>query len=168
MKNTLSYRFTLIVALAVLLLAPTAAPGQGKFGVGFVVGDPTGVAWKYKLNANNALDGAIGFSPFDRYRLHVDYLWHSNPFHEQNLALHYGAGVAFGFGRTEYIVVNDGRSRYLLRDQEIGFGVRGVIGLTYRVQQSPVELFFEAAPLVIVSPAGGMGVDVGLGVRFYP
>src|SRR5258706_15829878 len=127
MKNILSYRVALTVVLAGILLMPAIAFGQGKFGVGFVVGDPTGVAWKYKMNSSNVIDGAVGFSPFDRYRVHVDYLWHSYPFNEPNLALHYGPGVAFGFGRTEYIVVSNGR--YLFRDEEVGFGFRGDIGL---------------------------------------
>ncbi len=164
MKKILASRLTVAV---LLLLTSTAAFGQGKFGVGFVLGDPTGFAWKYNVNSTHAFDGAVGFSPFDRYRVHADYLWESYPFHEQNLALHYGVGAVFGFGRTEYIVVNNG-GRYFLRDQDVGFGVRGVIGLNYKVRESPIDLFFEVAPLVILSPTGGTGADVGLGVRFYP
>lgn len=166
MKANIKYIF--LAFLAVILLCRSAGFSQEKFGIGFVLGEPTGVTWKYKINSTNAIDGALGFSPFDRYRLHVDYLWQSLPFNERNLALHYGVGMAVGFGRTRYFAVDDGRRQYFLRDQEIGFGIRGVVGIDYRIQQSPVNLFFEVAPLVIVAPGGGMGIDVGLGVRFYP
>jgi len=166
MKTLISSRRAVQLLCVLLLFASAAAMGQGKFGVGFVLGEPTGVAWKYNMNSTNAFDGAIGFSPFDRYRAHVDYLWQTYPFNEQRLALHYGVGAAMGFGRTEYIAASNGR--YFLRDDDLGFAVRGVIGLNYRVPESPVDLFFEVAPLIVLTPTGGTGADVGLGVRLYP
>lgn len=135
------------------------AEAQGKFGAGFVFGEPTGIAWKYRISQLNALDGALGFSPFDRYRMHVDYLWHSTPFQEQRLVLHYGVGAAIGFGRGKY--------SYFLRDQEIGFAARVPIGLSYLIPRSPVDLFIEVAPMMIFTPNTGVGIDGGLGARFY-
>lgn len=157
----------IILLSAVLLGLHGPAYAQGKFGAGFVFGEPTGIAWKYRINQANALDGAVGFSPFDRYRVHVDYLWQSYPFHEQRLALHYGIGAAIGFGRTQYVVVN-GRYNYFLRDQEVGFAARIPVGLSYTVPRSPIDLFLEAAPLMIFSPGTGVALDAGLGVRFFP
>lgn len=160
-------RILACVVVALIMISPGAA-AQGKFGFGFIVGEPTGIAWKYRINQTNAIDGAIGFSPYDRYRFHIDYLWHSYPFSEQNLALHYGVGAAMGFGRTEYVVV-DRRNTYFLRSRELGFGARGVLGLTYAIPRSPVDLFFEMAPIFIFTPdPPGAGIDVGLGVRVYP
>jgi len=166
MRITSRSRKRATLLLWLLLLIPAITHGQGKFGVGLLFGDPTGIAWKYTINSTNAFDGAIGFSPIDRYRAHADYLWQSHPFNEQRLALHYGIGAAFVFGRTEYAVVN-GRG-YFFREQDPGFALRGVVGLNYKVQGSPIDLFFEVAPLVPVSPPAGMGADVGLGVRVYP
>jgi hypothetical protein len=136
-------------------------------GFGFVFGEPTGLAWKYRLNRVNALDGAIGFSPFDRFRVHLDYLWHSHPFDEQRLSLHYGIGPAMGFGRTEYFAINR-RGDYVLRRDELGFGARTVVGLTYMIPRSPIDLFLEVAPVFVVSPDAGIGFDAGLGMRVYP
>lgn len=164
MKKTM-----VITSLIMLILAVSYQPlkAQGNLGIGFVVGEPTGIAWKYRMNDYNAIDGAIGFSPYDRYRFHVDYLWHSGPFEERELLLHYGIGAAVGFGRTEYIVT-EGRRRYFFRNDDVGLGMRGVVGLTYKVRRSPIDLFVEAAPLLILSPGSGFGVDAGLGIRFYP
>lgn len=140
---------------------------RGSFGVGLVFGDPTGLAWKYRMNNANVIAGIVGFSPFDRFRLGVDYLWQSRPFDEPDLSLHYGPGVAVGFGRTVY-VVNSGRNGYFLRNQEVGFGVRGVFGITYVVKKTPLDIFFEIAPIIIFAPTTGTGIDVGFGARFYP
>ena len=149
------------------LFAPAGARAQGRLGVGIVVGEPTGIAFKYRLNGVNAIDGAIGFSPFDRFRLNIGYLWHSHPFETRDLALHYGLGGAFGFGRTDYIAVRNGNA-YVLRRGDLGFGVRIAGGLTYTIPRSPLDAFFEIAPLFIFAPGSGIGLDVGIGVRIYP
>ena len=139
---------------------------QDKFGFGIIIGEPTGLAWKYNINHINAIDGAIGFSPYDRFRIHADYLWHAHPFDEDHLALHYGLGAAFGFGRTDYFVAQ--RGSYVLHNGDLGFGARVVVGLTYMIPRSPVDLFFEVAPVIVAAPGPGFGFDLGLGARVYP
>jgi hypothetical protein len=109
----------------------------------------------------------LGFSPFDRFRFHVDYLWIGRPFNNQDLSFTYGVGGAAGFGRTEFIVVK-GKNLFLTRDVSTGFGIRGAFGLNYMIPRSPVELSLEVAPIFIISPSSGMGVDGGVAVRFYP
>src|SRR5258706_6272173 len=155
----------MLLILSIAASSPVLAQG-GRFGAGFVFGEPTGIAWKYQISDRNAVDGSIGFSPYDRYRINVDYLWQSYPFNEPRLALHYGVGGALGFGRTDYLFV-DGRNTYLFRTQDLGFGVRGVVGMTYLVPRTPMDLFLEVAPLMILAPGTGMGVDAGFGARFY-
>jgi hypothetical protein len=150
-----------------LCLFNADADAQGRFGFGCIVGEPTGLSWNYRMANMSAVDGAIGFSPYDRFRMHADYLWHSYPFSEQNLALHYGVGAALGFGRSDYLVID--RRTYILRREELGFGVRTVIGVTYLIPRSPVDLFLEVAPIFIMIPRPpGFGIDVGLGARVYP
>ena len=155
-------------SIAVLLLCAAFCSAQetyqgGKFGAGFVIGEPTGIAWKYRINQINAVDGAIGLSPYNAYRVHVDYLWQSRPFTEPGLAMHYGVGAAFGSSGTAYT----NRSGVLFRDEELGFGVRGVIGVNYLIRNSPVDLFFELAPLIVLTPNSTSGIDLGLGARVY-
>jgi hypothetical protein len=159
-------RFPCILALALVLSATAFGQRQGKFGAGVVFGDPTGFAWKYYLSETNALSGDFGVSPFDRYRLDVNYLWHASPFNERQLNLHYGVGGAFGFGRTGYLVYSRGNT-YYFRDREIGFGVRGVVGLDYAIQRSPLDIFLEVAPILVLSPDASSGIDAGLGLRVY-
>jgi len=156
-----------LIVLITFVATTTTLRAQGKFGAGIVFGEPTGFAWKYRISDRNAVDGAIGFSPYDRYRINVDYLWQSYPFQEPRLSLHYGPGAALGFGRTNYVLIGE-NNRYVFRSQELGFGIRGVVGMTYLVPKSPMDLFFEVAPVMILARGTGMGVDVGFGARFYP
>ncbi len=149
-----------------MVISGTSAYAQGNFGFGLIIGEPTGLAWKYKINHLNAVDGAIGFSPYDRFRMHVDYLWSSHPFNDEHLSIHYGLGAAVGFGGEQYFVRRG--DTYFLRDTELGFGARVVAGLTYEIPRSPVDLFFEMAPLIIAAPGPGFGIDIGLGARVYP
>ncbi len=158
---------TTLLLLCLLVAIPAFGQVPGKFGAGFMFGEPTGIAWKYRMSQMNAVDGAIGFSPYDRYRLHVDYLWQSYPFHEPRLGLHYGVGAAIGFGRTSYVVYS-GRFAYSVSDnRDIDFAARVPVGLFYQIPRSPVDLFVEVAPMLIFAPAGGIGIDGGLGARFY-
>lgn len=144
--------------------AAVKAQPQGRFGAGFIVGEPVGISWKYRSSRTNAFDGAIGFLPDHGYRVHADYLWQSYPFNDENLAVHYGAGMAIGSGRSEYIVTNRG---VFFRSQEVGFGLRGVIGLNYLIRKTPLDLFLELAPLVVLTPNSASSVDLGFGARVY-
>ncbi len=157
---------TLFILLFIALCCTAISQPQGRLGAGFVVGEPTGIAWKYRLNETNAVDGVLGFSPYDRYRLQVDYLWQTFPFEERKLGIHYGLGAAFGFGRIRYVVYDPGNG-YYVREDNMGFGVRGVVGLDYMIQKTPLDVFFEVAPVVALTPDPGSGIDVGFGMRFY-
>jgi len=128
----------------------------GKFGAGFMVGEPTGISWKYRFSHANALEGAIGFLPDNGYRANFDYLWHTHPFSNDRFGVDYGAGIALGPGRT-----------IESRGQDIGFGVRGVAGLNFLIPNAPLDLFMEAAPIMILSPTSKLGVDAGFGMRMY-
>src|ERR1051325_7016977 len=156
----------MLLALSFAAVTPVLAQQGGRLGAGLVFGEPAGIAWKYQISDRNAVDGSIGSSPYDRYRINAAYLWQSSPFNEPRLARHYGVGGALGFGRTDYLFV-DGRNSYLFRTQDLGFGVRGVVGMTYLVPRTPMDLFLEVAPLMILAPGTGMGIDAGFGARFY-
>lgn len=160
------HRYAYITLLTCLFIISTcSAHSEGSFGLGLILGDPTGVSWKYHFHDRNAIDGAIGFSPFDRMRIHVDYLWITRPFNEHNLSLSYGVGGVLGFG-ARHLVGGRGGFGYFTHDASVA--ARIPVGLTYAIPRSPVELGIELAPLVIFGPVGGLGMDGGIFVRFYP
>ncbi len=158
------HRLVLLGLLSIGVLSTTQA--QGRFGFGFVLGEPTGLSFKYRIDRSQAIDGAIGFSPYDHFRIHADYLWLSRPFRDQDFVLHYGVGAVMGFGNTEFW---DRRGNvYFVRNTDLGFGVRGVFGINYEIPRSPVEVYLELGPVIVLAPGTGVGLDAGVGVRFYP
>ena len=160
-------RIAIIFGATLLLGAANTAVPQGRVGVGVIVGEPTGIAWTYRISEAHSLSGGFGTSPYDRYRFHADYLWNTRPFTEQKLGVHYGVGGVVGLGPRRYVIV-DGQPRYYIPEGDPGFGIRGVAGLNYAIPDTPLDVFLEAGPLVVLVPGYGMGVDVGLGMRVYP
>ncbi len=155
----------IVLSLAAAVISTSPANAQGKFGIGFGFGEPTGISWKYRINESNAIDGGIGFAPYNDFRFHVDYLWQSYPFHERQLSLYYGVGAIVGSGRDGYYVPY--RGGYLFTRDQIGFAARVPVGLAYLIPRSPLDLYFEVAPMVIFTPVSDFSADGDLGIRFY-
>ena len=147
--------------------------GYGRnFGLGFELGDPTGIVGKLWLNRTNALDFGVGFygysygfcntangncnGGYQNFSFHVDYLWQSNLVKSTaQLDWHIGGG-----GRA--IVWNDGNRGH------VAVGARMPVGLDLMFNNPDfLELFFEIAPAVYIGPALWLQFEGGLGVRFY-
>lgn len=152
----------ILTAIVLVAVSDTSAnTGQGS-AIGFIIGDPTGFSWRVGTGTDNSLAGAVGFSSHDHLQAHVDYLWHSTPFENQNLGVSYGVGGAAGFGRDRDTF---GGFNHAGHDHDNAFGVRIPVGLTYLIPESPVELLLELAPLIVVVPSSGIGLNGGIGAR---
>lgn len=131
--------------------------GQHKeFGLGIMVGSPTGISAKYWVSGTNALDFGLGYSfakDNSNLNFHADYLWHDGSLFNtsQRLLLHYGCGI-----RLKTVV--DGRD---------SFGARGVAGISWIPTHTPFEFFIEVAPVFKLIPETDLDVDGGLGARYY-
>jgi hypothetical protein len=146
-----------------LTITPRTMYAQESFCIGLIVGEPTGISCKYEINDRTALDGALGFSPFDRVRLHVDYLWLLRPFDDRRLTLSYGGGLAIGFGKR-WVDGRRGVFGYVVREADLA--IRGPVGLTYAIPRTRLEAGLEIGPLVILGPEAGLGMDGGIFFRF--
>jgi hypothetical protein len=146
-----------ILALA-LVAVPAAARAQrtvghagpgGSFGLGLVVGSPSGLSAELSLGGAGALDFALGLDVFsDRdfyfhlvYKAYLVELVSGNP----RLPLYLGIG---GF-------VSD--------HKDIRLGARAPLGIALDFTNAPVHVFLEAALLVTVidKPKAGVGGAVG-------
>lgn len=127
-----------------------------KFGVGLLLGEPTGASLKYWLNDTLAIDGGVGcsFRHEDNLHLHADVLWHKfDLFHVDGgqLPLYFGVGP-----------------RLKVRDHaEDRFGVRGPVGVSYMFDDLPVDIFLEVAPVVDFTPKTRMEFTAGIGARYW-
>lgn len=142
-----------LLALACLVVSagPLWAQKAGDFGAGVILGDPTGVTAKYWRSDRTAIDAGIGFNwePV----MYADYLWHSwtvlpQP-REGKIAAYLGLGAQ-------------------LRDpDDVEFGLRAVAGAEYWLARYPIEIFVELVPVFTMTPHSRVGVDAGLGLRYY-
>jgi hypothetical protein len=176
---------TIAIALLVSLVSTsgvahaTEVGYTRKYGLGAVVGDPTGLSGKMWVGPTNAIDVGLGFYGYGvrggcyrdrdnraicdrRYgqsstSLHVDYLWQSKLIDRAaQLDWHVGAGARMFFlgAPCAYDCWN------------VGARVPIGLDLTFR-EPSFLEVFLELAPVFYVAPATFLAMEGGLGVRGY-
>jgi len=136
--------------------AEEAGTPDKRFGVGLMLGEPTGVSFKGWLSDVSAIDALLGVSlaEDDDFTLHTDYLYHFSDLvqlDENRLAFYVGGGP-----------------RYVARDHKDDlFGIRTVGGVSYMFDNVPLDIFFEAGPVFDLTPHGEVRYTVGVGVRFW-
>jgi hypothetical protein len=145
--------FTLI---AIFVFATNISYSEGKgFGLGIIIGEPTGISMKGWLSSTTAIDAGVAWSFANETSLHIhaDYLLHSfNVFEtSETIPLYYGIG-----GRIK--VGDHDKSRV---------GVRMVVGLSYIFKKAPIDLFMEVAPILDLAPETKLQGNAGIGARFY-
>ena len=151
------------IAIIMLLLAAASANArtQDDFGVGVIIGEPTGLSLKYWLDEDYAIDGAVAwsYSENDSLQLHGDYVFHNYDLLEADeLPVYYGIGARLKFKD------DDGRGR---NEDHAMFGIRFPLGITYLFDNEPLDLFFEVVPVLDLSPDVELDLNAALGLRLY-
>jgi hypothetical protein len=162
-------RRPLVIALAALALAPGAAIAddrgaeKGVFGLGLIVGEPTGVSAKYYLADDTAIDAAIGGAFIGRgVQVHADFLWH--PWLLERTA---------SFVLPLYVGIG---ARVLKRDAGGGeadhtrIGLRAPVGILFDFTRVPLDVFVEISGVFDYRTRGdafGLDLNFGAGVRYY-
>ena len=141
--------------MALLFLTAAALPARAQVlhdvGVGVVVGDPIGGTAKLWLDDTLAVDFGVGLS--GDAVLWGDLLWHAWDLLPQPPQGRLGAYVGAG-PRVETA-------------SDVEFGVRTIVGVSWRLPRHPIELFAEAGPVFRLTQSAGVSADGGAGVRFY-
>ena len=161
----------LFIALTALLINNSlfAQSPEGKtFGFGIVLGEPTGVTLKFWTQRSNAFVLDIGASYFGSPRIGLDYLWHFDAFNSSQVKLYAGPGVVIGIGQGNGFWYKEKHGFYYRAGSEIGLGARGVFGVNFVPRSSPLEMFFELAAMVGITPVSGSAFDAAIGIRYYP
>lgn len=142
-----------IALVAVMILAGSAA-AQGNFGLGIILGEPTGVSAKLWLSDRTAVDAAAAWSFSDEaaFHLHADFLLHNFDLitvEKGRLPIHFGIG-----GRLKF-------------EDDTKLGIRIPVGLTYIFDGAPVDIFFEVVPILDVAPDTEFEANAAIGARFF-
>ena len=159
-----------LIALMFSMYLYSQGPQGKNFGFGLVLGDPLGATIKSWTNRENAFDAYIGGSYFGSLRIGGDYLWHFDAFRTQIVKLYAGIGATIGFGTGHSVWYKDNNKEkfYYRESGEIGIGGRVIFGINVIPKRTPLEIFLELGPMIGFTPEIGVGMDVGIGIRFYP
>lgn len=147
--------FLFSIISSIIILSNISYSQQEGFGLGVVLGDPTGISAKLWSSGNTALDFGLGYSftsdnsLFDFY---ADYVFHNSEWiqAEQNFIVYYGPGA-----------------RLQLHKSQSRLGVRGVIGILWLPRNTRFDLFIEVAPILDIIPATKFDFDGGIGFRYF-
>lgn len=164
-----------IIILSVLLWTALSFANQGgPFGLGIILGEPTGICGKYWLGNTNAIDAAIGF---DDFSIHADYLWHFWNVFPQPSSGKIGAYMGPGVVIKDHDHDHD-HDRYDDDDDDTTFGIRFPLGIAYETPHHPFEIFVELVPILEFSDDDDhdgddddddldLELDGAIGVRFF-
>jgi hypothetical protein len=139
--------------LAVLWSVPARAD-RGNFGLGLIVGQPTGVTGAFELSDHTAIDAAVGLSIFDgrRFYLHVEFLYYlPTLINESSFDLNAYLGIGGWFVAAGDAVL----------------GARAPFGLSLDFDSAPVQIFAELSLLLAVAPGVDGSIRGAAGFRYY-
>lgn len=150
-------RIAVLAILATLTFSGSALARQGgPFGLGIIVGEPTGIGGKLFLSRANAIDGAVAWSLEGNNDFHIqgDYLFHNYTLitvDEGEMPLFFGVGgrIAFRENRDDLV------------------GVRFPVGLAYLFEDAPLDIFLEVVPILELAPDTDFDFEGAIGTRFF-
>lgn len=144
-----------LTVLFVLTVFSNLQAQDRKFGLGVMLGAPTGFSGKYWVSEDNAFDFGVAYSFVETHNalsIHADYLYHESRWFPQfdRLDFYYGYGV-----------------RIRSNKDETSLGARGVAGLALMLKEAPMDIFLEIAPVFKLIPSTALNLDAAIGVRYY-
>lgn len=171
------------VGAAALVGSPRTASAteigyRRNFGIGLMLGEPTGITGKYWISSKTALDFGLGFGYGNYYdrrcdrfgcyggyegvSLNADYLWHPSVLVRGPVELLWHIGVG---GRIWFWNYRD--RNYDTRGGLLDAAIRMPIGLDLMfANPNFLEIYGEVTPsLYLFGPY--LGFEGGLGIRFY-
>ncbi len=158
-----------ILAILIGLAANSEAqPKQREgFGIGVIVGEPTGLSIKKWINETQAIDAGLGwsFSENNSFHIHADFLVQITdllqaPEAKGELPLYVGIG-----GRIKMKEDNNGNNGR--NDHDDLVGVRAPVGICYLFEDAPVEVFGEIVPILDIVPDTHFDLNAAIGARVY-
>ena len=145
----------LVILMFIVMFFPCAVLAQDQdFGLGFMLGEPTGISFKKWTGSQTAVDGAVAwsFANKDSLHLHVDYLVHNFSLiveERVKIPIYFGLGIR------------------LKAEKDTKFGFRIPVGISYIFEKTPLDIFVELAPLFDLVPGTKFSISGGVGIRYY-
>jgi len=155
-KSVLILVFSLMISGIAIQQTNAQVNSDGSFGLGVILGEPTGLSLKLWTSSTTAVVGGVAWSLSGKkntMHLHADYIFHNFNIanvDEGALGLYYGIGA-----------------RVLLRGDNSKLGIRIPLGINYIFEGAPIEIFAEIVPLFDLIPDTGFNGNGGFGFRYF-
>lgn len=156
------------IAVFIMFMAVSGASAEDGFGIGIIVGEPTGISVKKWISQDRAIDAAAAwsFSDDESFQLHADYLIHKFGILKTNASTG-RLPVYFGVGARVKFEDEDDHWRGHDDDDDVVVGVRIPFGISYILAKEPVDFFAEIVPILDVAPDTDFDLNAAIGARFY-
>lgn len=147
-------RKVIVVFIHLVALSTISRAQDRGFGIGVLLGEPTGLSGKAWVSGRNAIDVGLAYSFRSKgyFHVHADYLWHFPDVIQstERFPLYAGIGGRIATGKGGGL-----------------FGVRIPLGIAFWMRSAPIEVFLEVAPILDLAPATEFSANAGLGARFF-
>lgn len=148
-----------LIFIAVMAMSSLS---YARFGVGAVLGDPTGISIESEIDAKHSWDGVIAWSSGRNagFHIHGDYLITHGAIADLDahpLEFYYGIGARM-------IQIDNDKNK---DDGKTSVGARVPAGLQVKIQDPNIEFFGEVGAVLDIVPSTRFDFDVGIGGRYY-
>ena len=151
MQRTLIF-MTLAIALVLTSASSFAAVDRNEFGLGFVIGEPTGLNAQFFWNKNTAVDFTAAWSMGDWMMLAGDYqIYNYIGDAPREWRWYYGLGAFLKFPE----------------DEDLKLGFRVPLGVKYHFPYSIIDIWAEIAPGIELIDDTNAILHGGLGLTLW-
>jgi hypothetical protein len=159
MIRNISLTILSVLILAAGIAAPASAqtPKSKKVGLGFILGEPTGVDMKFWIANEHALEfgAAWSLSGDNQFHFQGDYLFHRFGL----IKIDTGDDFPLYFGVGGRVIFRDNAKDTV--------GIRFPVGLDYIWKNYPFDVFGEIVPILDVAPDTDFDLEGAIGARFW-
>lgn len=153
-----------LVPCLLLSVASAVFAENGPWGLGLVIGEPTGVSAAYRLDKDHEIQGLLAWkltSP-GGVTAAADYL-----FLFSDLVKIDGITVPVYAGVGAKTMILTGDDRFSGSDSAFALGLRLPVGVRWEFKEVPLEAFLEIVPGMLLLPGTYFDIGAGIGVRWY-
>ena len=143
-----------LIFISIILFQLNINAQDKNFGLGIILGEPTGISAKLWTSSDNAFDfgTAWSFKGNGHLLLQADYVWHIFRL------------ISVSSGRLPFYVGVGGR---VIFSDDATIGVRVPLGLDYMFSNAPVDIFLELVPILDLTPSTDFDFGAGIGARYW-
>ncbi len=147
-------KYILTIISFIILFSSLDYSQSKKIGAGIIVGEPTGLSFKYWLTEKTALDAGFAWSFVDEnaFQIQADYL-----IHNFNL-------IKVSKGKLPFYFGIGGRLKF---STDVILGVRVPLGLAYIFADEPIDVFLEIVPILDLLPKTDFTIGAAIGGRYF-